>query len=90
VNALNHEVSDLQALKGKLAGESGSTARGRRGRGDVVQGLGLIATGYTALACDGHAASAAKPVTGAQVSAARTADGKGHNLVVAGLKLLGR
>jgi hypothetical protein len=90
IDALNHEVRDLRALKGKLTRQSGSTARGRRGRSDVVKGLGLIATGYTALARDVRAASAQKPVTTGEVNAARTADRRGHNLVVTGLKLLGQ
>jgi hypothetical protein len=88
VTALNHEVGDLRALQGKLAHESATTTRGRNGKNDVVKGLGLIATGYTALAKDVRAAGAQRPVSAAQVSAARSADRKGHNLVVAGLKLL--
>jgi hypothetical protein len=89
INALHHEVRDLRALRGKLARESGSSARGRRGRADVVKGLGLIATGYSALAKDVSAASASKPVTNGELEAARAADRKGHNLVITGLKLLG-
>jgi hypothetical protein len=90
VNALNHEVSDLHALRAKLARDSGSTPRGRRGRADVVKGLGFIAAGYTALARDVKAAGANKPVPSSQVNAARAADRRGHNLVVAGLKLLSK
>ena len=90
VNALNHEVGDLHALRTKLARDSGSTAHGRRGTADVVKGLGLIATGYTALARDVKAAGANKSVPTSQVNAARAADRKGHNLVVAGLKLLSK
>lgn len=90
VNALHHEVRDLRGLKAKLGHESGSSIRGRRGRQDVVKGLGLIATGYTALARDVHAASASRPVTSSQLATARSADRRGHDLVVKGLKLLGR
>lgn len=86
--ALRHEVSDLHSLKGKLAKESASTSKGRKGKDDVVKGLGLIASGYSALAKDVQAASANKPVTKAQLNAAKAADSKGHKLVVAGLKLL--
>ncbi len=88
VGALTHEVGDLRALRAKLGRESGSTARGRRGKDDVVRGLGLIASGYSALAGDVRAASAQRPVTATEVNAARAADRRGHNLVVAGLKLL--
>jgi len=90
ITALDHEVGDLRALKSRLARESGSSARGRKGKQDVVRGLGLIATGYSALAKDVHAASASKPITNGELNAARSADRKGHDLVVAGLKLLGR
>jgi hypothetical protein len=56
----------------------------------VAKGLGLIATGYAALARDVRAASAQKPLTTGEVNAARAADRKGHILVITGLKLLGR
>jgi len=90
IGALTREVRDLRTLQGKLARESGSTARGRRGRTDVAKGLGLIATGYTALARDVRAASAQKPVTPGEVNAARAADRRGHTLVITGLRLLGK
>lgn len=88
VKALTGEVRDLRTLQGRLVHQPASTARGRRGRDDVVRGLGLIASGYSALAGDVRAAGARRPVTAAQVSAARAADRRGHNLVVAGLRLL--
>ncbi len=88
VNALTREVRDLRALQGQLVRQPASTARGRRGRDDVVRGLGLIASGYSALAGDVRAAGASRPVTAAQVNAAQAADRRGHNLVVAGLRLL--
>lgn len=90
IAALNREVRDLRALQARLARQSGSTARGRRGKQDVVTGLGLIAAGYAGLARDVRAASAHMPVTAGEVRAARAADRRGHNRVVAGLKLLSK
>jgi Ni/Co efflux regulator RcnB len=90
VNALHHEVRDLRALKAKLGRERGSTARGRRGRSDVVKGLGLIAGGYNALAKDVRTAGAHRQVTSSQLQSARADDKKGHNLVIKGLRLLGK
>jgi hypothetical protein len=86
--ALKHEVGDLHALKGKLAHESASSATGRKAKKDIVKGLGLIATAYTALRNDVLAVHGGA-VPAAEVDAAVRTDKKGRNKLLAGLKLLG-
>lgn len=88
VRALRHEVGDLNSLRGKLTRESASSARGRRGKSDVVAGLGLIASAYGALARDVAAASKSMGVSQAKVRAAVAADNRGRAKLRAGLKLL--
>jgi len=88
VRALRHEVTDLRSLRGKLIRESASTAKGRRGKSDVTEGLGLIASAYAALARDVTAASRSRSVSRAKVLAAVAADRKGRAKLRAGLKLL--
>ncbi len=88
VRALRHEVIDLRSLRGKLIRESASTAKGRRGKSDVTEGLGLIASAYAALARDVTAASRSRSVSRAKVLAAVAADRKGRAKLRAGLKLL--
>lgn len=88
VKALSHEVSDLRKLKGKLSRETGSTARGRRGKADVAAGLGLIAKSYGTLARDFTGASASNPVPRAELLAALATDKKGRAKIKAGVKLL--
>jgi hypothetical protein len=88
VRALNHEVADLHALKRALAHESGSSRKGRRAKRDIVQGLGLIASAYTALRQDVQAAHGG-PVPVAEVNAAVHTDRQGRTKLLAGLKLLG-
>jgi hypothetical protein len=88
VRALNHEVGDLHALKKKLAHESASSATGRKAKKDIVKGLGLIASAYTALRVDVEAAhGGAVPLS--QVDAAVHTDKKGRTKLLAGLHLLG-
>lgn len=88
VRALRREVTDLRSLRGKLIRESASTARGRRGKSDVTQGLGLIASAYAALARDVAASSRSMSVSRAKVLAAVAADRRGRAKLRAGLKLL--
>lgn len=89
VGALRHEVTDLRALRTKLIREPASTARGRTGKTDVTQGLGLIASAYAALARDLAAASRSRPVSRAKVLGVVATDRKGRAKLRAGLKLLG-
>ncbi len=89
VRALRHEVSDLRRLKGKLSGEAASTAKGATAKGKMVQGLGLIANAYAALATDVKRSSAANPVPRAKVMAAIKTDKKGRAELKSGLTLLG-
>ena len=87
VRALNHEVSDLRALTGKLAHDSASSARGAKARRLIIKGLGLIANAYGALRRDIKAAHGG-PVPRSQVAAAVATDKKGRAKLLAGLKLL--
>ena len=88
VRALAHEVTDLQALKTKLTGESSSSAKGRKAKAEIVNGLGLIATAYGALGKDVQDAHGG-PVSSGKVNAAVATDRKGRKKLLAGLHLLG-
>jgi hypothetical protein len=87
VRALNHEVADLHALQHKLATEHASSARGAKGKTDIVKGLALIATAYSALRKDVQAAHGG-PVPKAKVNAAIATDKRGRSKLLAGLHLL--
>jgi hypothetical protein len=87
VKALNHEVSDLHALNKALSPESASSANGRKAKKDIVKGLGLIATAYTALRKDVQAAHGGA-VPASKVDAAVATDKKGRTKLLAGLRLL--
>lgn len=87
VHALSHEVSDLHSLKGKLAHDAASSARGATGRTDIIKGLGLIARAYGALRHDVQIAHGG-PVPRPKVNAAVSTDRKGRAKLLAGLKLL--
>jgi hypothetical protein len=52
IKALTHEVGDLHSLKSKLKHESASSAAGAKGKTDIVKGLSLIASAYSALRKD--------------------------------------
>jgi hypothetical protein len=87
VRALNHEVGDLHALRNKLSHESGSSAKGRKAKTDIVKGLSLIANAYGALRKAVQAAHGG-PVPTAKVNAAVATDKKGRKKLLAGLHLL--
>jgi hypothetical protein len=86
--ALKHEVSDLHALKGALSHESASTRKGKKAKKDIVKGLGLIASAYTALRHDVLAAHGGA-VSSSAVNAAVATDKRGRTKLLAGLHLLG-
>jgi len=87
VRALKREVSDLRALKRKLARESASSARGIKAKRLIIRGLGLIANAYGALRRDVQAAHGGA-VPKSKVAAAVRTDKKGRVKLLAGLKLL--
>ena len=87
VRALNHEVADLHALQKKLANDSASSARGKKGKADIVRGLALIASAYGALRKDIQAAHGGA-VPKSKVNAAIATDQKGRSKLLAGLHLL--
>jgi len=87
VKALNHEVGDLHALNKALKNESGSSAKGRKAKKDIVAGLGSIASAYGALRRDVQAAHGGA-VSASKVNAAIATDKKGRTKLLAGLKLL--
>jgi hypothetical protein len=88
VRALNREVNDLNRLKAALTHDSGSSAAGRKAKKEIVKGLGLIASAYSALRADVQAAHGGA-VSKAKVNAAVNTDKKGRTKLLAGLKLLG-
>jgi hypothetical protein len=85
--ALKHEVSDLHALKKTLSHESASSAKGRKGKKDIVKGLTLIASAYSSLRADVLAVDGGA-VPASQVNAAVATDKKGRTKLLAGLSLL--
>jgi hypothetical protein len=87
VRALTREVSDLRALKSKLANESASSARGAKGKTDIIKGLTLIANAYGALRRDVQVAHGGA-VPRSKVTAAVNTDKRGRAKLLAGLKLL--
>jgi hypothetical protein len=88
VKALHREVADLQTLRHQLRGESASSAKGRKAKGDIVKGLGLIAKAYGTLSKDVKA-SRGNGVPAAQVQAAIKTDKTGRADLQRGIKLLG-
>jgi hypothetical protein len=85
--ALKREVTDLHALKGLLKHESGSSRKGKKAKKDIVKGLGLIASAYTALRNDVLAAHGGA-VPASEVNAAVATDKRGRTKLLAGLGLL--
>jgi hypothetical protein len=88
LRALNHEVADLHALQRKLMHEHASSARGKKAKREIVKGLSLIASAYSALRADIQAAHGG-PVPASKVNAAVATDRKGRKQLKAGLHLLG-
>lgn len=87
VRALTREVGDLHTLRSKLTHETASSARGKKAKREIVQGLGLIANAYGALRAAVQAAHGG-PVAKPKVDAAIATDKKGRKKLIAGLKLL--
>lgn len=87
VRALNHEVGDLHKLRSKLAHERASSAKGKKGKADIIRGLSLIANAYGALRKDVQAAHGG-PVPKSKVTAAVNTDKRGRGKLLAGLHLL--
>jgi len=85
--ALKHEVGDLHSLTGKLGRERASTRRGTKAKKEIVRGLNLIASAYSALRRDVLAVSGGA-VPASQVNAAIATDQNGRKKLKAGLKLL--
>jgi hypothetical protein len=87
LTALAHEVSDLHALNKALAHESASSAKGKKGKKDIVKGLGLIASAYRSLHKDVQAAHGGA-VPAPEVNKAVATDKTGRKKLLAGLHLL--
>lgn len=85
--ALKHEVSDLHALKKALNREKASSAKGRKAKKDIINGLGLIAAAYSSLRADVLAVNGGA-VPDSQVEAAVATDKKGRSKLLKGLHLL--
>jgi hypothetical protein len=89
IAALRHEVRDIRPVKRRIKGERASTAKGRRGKAAVTQGLTMIANAYSQLANALQRARAGHTVTRAQLNAISARARNGHNRLVSGLRLLG-
>ena len=87
VRALNHEVTDLHALRKKLNHESASSAKGKKAKSDIIAGLSLIAAAYGALRKDVQVAQGG-PVPVSKVNSAVKTDQKGRGKLLTGLHLL--
>ena len=85
--ALKGEVSDLRALKTKLAQERASTARGAKAKREMVRGLSLIVNAFTTLRRDIFAVHGGT-VPAAQFNTAKATDAKGRKKFKAGFDLL--
>jgi hypothetical protein len=89
IAVLGHEVRDIRALRRAINHQSASTRKGRRGKADVISGLSLIGSAYSALASDIRSAHAGHPVPTSKVRAAVARERRGRAKLVAGLRLLG-
>jgi hypothetical protein len=87
LRALNHEESDLHALRNKLVRDTASSAKGRKGKTDIVKGLSLIASAYGTLRRAVQAAHGGAVPT-SKVNAAIATDKNGRKKLLAGLHLL--
>jgi hypothetical protein len=87
LRALNAEIGTLHKLNFKLRHEQASSPRGRKAKKDIVTGLALIASAYTALRNDVQGANGG-PVPAAQVNSAVQTDKQGRTKLLKGLKLL--
>jgi hypothetical protein len=87
VAALRAEVADLNALVAKVKPESASTSRGATGKAEILKGLELISSSYSALAIDLRNAHG-KTVAVKKLKAAVAIDNAGRKDLVAGGKLL--
>lgn len=90
IHALRHEVGDIHGLIGRLRGQSASTARGRRGKTQIIHGLNLIARAYGTLASDLRKASSGKRVSRSELKATVRSDKQGRRELIAGLKKVSR
>ncbi|HEX4281902.1 MAG TPA: hypothetical protein VHZ27_14140 [Solirubrobacteraceae bacterium] len=87
VRALGHELATLRAMKRTLVGESASSARGAKGRSDIIKGVTLIIDAYAALRHDVQVANGG-PVPASKVNPIVNTDKKGRSKLQAGLNLL--
>jgi hypothetical protein len=89
IAVLRREVRDIRTVRRRINRQSASTAKGRRGKTDVISGLSLIASAYAVLASDIRKAHAGHPVATSKVRAAVVRERRGRAKLVAGLRLLG-
>lgn len=89
IRALRREVTDIHRLDARLARESASTPKGRKGKREILRGLKLIASAYGALATDIQHASSGQPLSQAAVKATVAKDKKGRADFLKGARLLG-
>lgn len=89
IAALRHEVIDLHALADQVRAQPASSARGGRGKADVLLGLRLVGTSYVQLANEMEHSGTGVPVSRFQLVTTVELARRGHTELVAGLKLLG-
>jgi hypothetical protein len=89
IAVLRREVRDIRAVRRRINRQSASTRKGRRGKGDVISGLSLIASAYAVLASDIQKAHAGHPVSASRLRVTVDRDRRGRAKLLAGLRLLG-
>lgn len=88
IRAINTQDRTLMALERKLTAEAPSSARGAKGKSDIITGLKLIVGSNEMMAKDLKKASKKQAVSRAQLRAATRAAKKGNADLNAGAKLL--
>jgi hypothetical protein len=86
---LRHEVRDIRGVRRAINRQSASTRKGRRGKADVISGLSLIASAYSALVTDIRKAHAGHPVPASRLRVTVARDRRGRAKLLTGLRLLG-
>lgn len=88
ISAVRAQNRTLSALRRRLAGQAPSSARGRRGKLDIVRGLTLIIRSNQVLIRDLHRSAHGKPTPRRELLAAVSADKRGNRDINAGARLL--
>lgn len=88
ISAVRAQNRNLGALRRRLAGQAPSSARGRRGKSDIVRGLALIIHSNQVLIRDLHRSAHGRPTPRRELLAAVRTDKRGNRDIDAGGRLL--